>query len=148
MNFDMSGMNRAFDRMRENAERQGKDLAQVQAKDFLGVLKREGRAIAPTADRIFSDVKQANFKIKRRAGTTVSQEIKRRIRAIGTFGRSWMIEKVTSQRFVIRIWMINKSNESLKVDNKKGVSDRAEKLSGNRFKSRLNRMADSIMSRF
>ena len=144
----MSGMNRAFDRMRENAERQGKDLAQVQAKDFLGVLKREGRAIAPTADRIVSDVRQANFKIKRKAGTTVSQEIKRRIRAIGTFGRSWMIEKVTSQRFVIRIWMINKSNESLKVNNKKGVSDRAEKLSGNRFKSRLSRMADSIMSRF
>jgi hypothetical protein len=148
MNFDMSGMSRAFDRMRENAERKGKDLAQVQAKDFLGVLKREGRAIAPTADRIVSDVRQANFKIKRKAGTTVSQEIKRRIRAIGTFGRSWMIEKVTSQRFVIRIWMINKSNESLKVDNKKGVSDRAGKLSGNRFKSRLNRMADSIMGRF
>jgi len=144
----MSGMNQAFDRMRENASRQGKDLATVQANDFLGVLKREGKAIAPTPDRIFSDVKNAGFKIKRKAGTSVKQEIKRRIRAIGTFGRTWVIEKITSERFKIRVWMINKSGDSAKVDAKKGVSDKAEKISGNRFKTRLNRMADNIMSKF
>ena len=144
----MSGMNRAFDKMRENAERQGKDMAQQQANFFLGNLKREGRAIAPTPDRIYTDVRAANFKIKRKPGVSVSKEIKRRIRARGTFGRAWKIVKVTSERFKIRIWMINTSAESLKVDNEKGVSDKAEKKSGQRFKDRLNRLAERITNTF
>lgn len=148
MNFDPSGMNQAFDRMRENAARQGKDMATQQAGFFLANLKREGRAIAPTPDRIYSDVKAADFKIKRKSGVSVAKEIKRRIRARGTFGRAWKIIKVTSERFLIRIWMENTSAESLKVDNMKGVSDRAEKKSGQRFKDRLNRLADSITSKF
>lgn len=148
MNFDASGMNRAFDKMRENAESKGKDMATQQASFFLSNLKREGRAIAPTPDRIFSDVKAADFKIKRKAGVSVSKEIKRRIRARGTFGRAWKIIKVTSERFAIRIWMENDSAESLKVDNMKGVSDKAEKKSGQRFKDRLNRLAESITNSF
>jgi hypothetical protein len=148
MDFDMSGMNKAFDRMRENASRQGKDLAKVQADDFLKSLRMEGKAIAPTPDRIFTDVKNAGFKIYRKPGKSVQQEIQRRIRARGTFGRAWQIVKITSEKFAIRVWMINKSGESAKVDAKKGVSDKAEKISGNRFKSRLNRLADSIMGQF
>jgi len=148
MDFDMSGMNKAFERMRENASRQGRDLAKVQADDFLKSLKMEGKAIAPTPDRIFSDVKNAGYKIYRKKGQTVQQEIKRRIRARGTFGRAREIVKITSEKFKIQVWMINKSGESAKVDAQKGVSDKAEKISGNRFKSRLNRLADSIMGQF
>jgi len=144
----MSGMNQAFDRMRENAQREGKGIAQVQAEDFLKVLKVEGRAIAPTPDRILSDVKKANYRIIRKPGVSVDKEIKRRIRARGTFGRAWEIVKITSERFKIQIWMVNKSAESAKVDAKKGVSDKAEKISGTRFKSRLNKLADSIMGKF
>jgi len=146
--FDLSGMNRAFDQMRENAERQGKNLAKVQADDFVKTLKMEGKAIAPSADKIFTDVKKAGFKIYRKKGTSVKQELQRRYRASGRFGKTWQIDRTIASGNVIRIYVVNQSGDSAKVDNMKGVSDRAEKLSGRRFKSRLENMANSITSKF
>lgn len=141
-------MNRAFDQMHENAERQGKSLAKVQADDFVKTLKMEGKAIAPSADRILSDVKKAGYKIYRKKGTSVKQEMQRRYRASGTFGRLWEVVRTIDLGRVIRIYVGNKAANSEKVDNRTGVSDKAEKLSGTRFKSRLEKMADSITSKF
>jgi hypothetical protein len=44
--------------------------------------------------------------------------------------------------------MINLSNESGKVDDKKKTAEKAEKIVGSKFKDRLNKLADSITSTF
>lgn len=148
MNFDPSGLNQAFDRMRERAASQGKNLADVQGKDFLNEAKKQGRMIAPTAETITAKAVQLRWRLKRKPGVTPAKELTRRIRARGTFAKGWFISNVTSERFRIRIWITNKSAESEKVDQQKQVSDKAEKASGGRFKSRLDRLAESLTRNF
>lgn len=148
MRFDPSGLNQAFDRMSERAASQGKNLADVQGKDFLNEAKKQGRMIAPTAEKITAKAVQLRWRLKRKPGVTPAKELTRRIRARGTFAKGWFISNVTSERFRIRIWITNKSAESEKVDQQKQVSDKAEKASGGRFKSRLDRLAESLTRNF
>jgi len=148
MRFDPSGLNRAFDKMRDQAASKGKTMADVQGKDFLNEAKKQGRIIAPTPETITATAKRLKGRIKRKPGISPGKELARRIRARGTFARGWFISNITSEKFKIRIWITNKSAESEKVDQIKKVSDKAEKATGGRFKSRLNKLADSLTNKF
>jgi hypothetical protein len=148
MNFDMSGMTQAFDRMREQAEKRGKDMATDQGNFFLRATKRLGWQAAPSKEKLFQTAQELGWRLKRKTGTTPGQELKRRMRSRGTFARGWHISKIESKRFVIRIWLENDSAESDKVDTQKKVSDRAEKQVGGRFKSRLDRLAEQVTKSF
>jgi len=148
MRFDPSGMNAAFDRMRDNAATRGKNLADVQGQDFLRTIKQEGRKIAPTPQDLYDTASRLGWRLKRKPGVSPAKELKRRIRARGTFARGWQIVRITSERFRIRIWLEDKSAESDKVDTRHGVSDKAEKKSGGRFKRRLNQLAETLTRLF
>lgn len=148
MKFDPTGLYAAFDKMRDNAAAKGKDLADVQSRDFLITVKQEGRKIAPTPQELYDTAERLKWRLKRKPGVSPQKELKRRIRARGTFARGWQILKIESQKFRIRIWLIDKSAESEKVDQQHKVSDTAEKKSGGRFKARLNKLADAITRSF
>jgi len=134
--------------MRDQAASKGKTMADVQGKDFLNEAKKQGRIIAPTPETITATAKRLKGRIKRKPGISPGKELARRIRARGTFARGWFISNITSEKFKIRIWITNKSAESEKVDQIKKVSDKAEKATGGRFKSRLNKLADSLTNKF
>jgi len=148
MKFDPSGLYGAFDKMRDNAASKGKTLADTQGKDFLNEAKKQGRLIAPTPEKLTAKAKELGRRIKRKKGTTPAKELSRRIRARGTFARGWFISKITSEKFRIRIWITNKSENSESVDQQKKVSDKAEKSMGGRFKKRLDGLAKSVTSKF
>ena len=148
MRFDPSGLNQALDRMRDNAQSQGRDLVDVLAQGFLKDIKVEGRAIAPTADELTQTAKKLNWRLKRKPGVTPAKELARRIRARGTFARGWKRWKEETYRGGFRIWLIDTANESEKVDQEKKVSDKAEKITGRKFKSKLDAMASKITSIF
>lgn len=148
MRFDPSGLYSAFDRMRESAARQGKNLADVQANDFLIEEKKQGRIIAPTAEELVNKAQELKWRLKRKPGVSPGKELSRRIRAKGTFARGWFISKVESQKFRIRIYLTNKSANSDVVDSKFRASDKAEKITGKRFKTRLDRLAETVTKTF
>lgn len=148
MRFDPSGMYSAFDRMREAAASRGKNLADTQAQDFLRTIKQEGWKIAPKPQELYDTAQKVGWRLKRKPGVSPAKELQRRIRARGTFARGWQIVKVTSEKWRIRIWLMDKAAESDKVDTRHGVSDKAEKKSGGRFKTRLNKLAESVTKIF
>jgi hypothetical protein len=137
-----------MDKMRENAASKGKELANTQGQDFLRTIKRESWQVAPTPQELYDTAQRVGWALKRKKGVSPAKELKRRIRARGTFARGWRIVRIVSEKWRIRIWLMDKSAESDKVDTRHGVSDKAEKKSGGRFKQRLNRMADAITRAF
>ena len=134
--------------MRDQAASKGKTMATEQGNDFLKEAKKQGREIAPTPEKIVAKARQLKGRLKRKPGVTTAKEISRRIRASGTFAKGWFISSITSEKFRIRIWITNKSAESGKVDSDKKVSDKAEKITGKRFKSRLDKLAQSVTKTF
>jgi len=148
MNFDFSGMTQAMDKMRDNAERQGKTLAEKMSYEFLKDIKDESATITPTAETITSKAKELKYRLKRKPGVSPIRELARRIQARGTFKRRWKIWKTESQKYSIRIWLINTSAESEKVDDQKKVSTKAEKITGKKYKDKLDQMATNIMNKF
>lgn len=123
-------------------------MATVQGNDFLNEAKKQGREIAPTVETLNAVTQKLKGRLKRKKGVTPAKELSRRIRARGTFARGWFISSVTSEKFRIRIWLTNKSAESGKVDAEKKVAEKAEKITGRRFKTRLNKLADSVTNKF
>lgn len=148
MNFDFSGMTQAMDKMRDNAERQGKTLAEKMSYEFLKDIKAESRMVAPTAEKITATARQLKFRLKRKPGVSVKSELARRIRAIGTFEKKWKFWKVESQKYSIRIWLIDTANGSGIVDDQKKISNKAEKVTGKKYKDKLNGLATNILNRF
>lgn len=148
MRFDPSGMEQAFDRMNERASTKGRTLATEQKWFLFRLLRRFGWAIAPSRELLDEVARRLGGRILRKPGMTPAQELARRKRARGTFARGWEISKVDSKRFSIRIWFINNSTESALVDKKHGVADKACGQAENRFRSKLNRLAESITNSF
>ena len=148
MRFDPSGLYGAFDKMRENASKQGKTLADVQTRDFLNEVRKDGRAIAPTPELLKETARKLGWRLKRKPGVSPGRELQRRIRARGTFARGWKLWKVESQKFLIRIWLRDDANDSAKVDAMKGVSEKAVNSTGSKFKRRLDKLADSVTKFF
>ena len=134
--------------MRDTAANQGKTLADVLAKGFLADMKAEGWKVAPTPQTIIDKAKSLKWKLKRKPGVTPAAELARRIRAIGTFARNWKIVRTESEKYRIRIWLMDSSSQSDKVDTEKKVSDRAEKITRNKFKTKLDAMASRITGGF
>jgi hypothetical protein len=134
--------------MRDQAASQGKTMATVQGNDFLNEAKKQGREIAPTAETLTTVAHKLKGRLKRKKGVTPAKELSRRIRARGTFAKGWFISSVTAEKFRIRIHLTNNSAESGKVDADKKVADKAEKITGKRFKTRLNKLADSVTRTF
>ena len=137
-----------MDRMSENAANQGKTLAEQMSQVFLSDMKAQGRLIAPTPDTLAAKAKELKWRLKRKPGVSPGKELARRIRARGTFARKWKIWKTESQKFKIRIWLIDTAANSGLVDDQKKVSDKAEKITGNKYKARLNALADKILNSF
>jgi hypothetical protein len=148
MRFDPSGLKRAFDRMEDSAKTRGKTMAVAQGDIFLKIMKEESWKIAPTPQRLDAVAKSLKWRLKRKKGVTPIQELHRRIRSRGAFARQWKIVKIKSSGFRIRIWMVDESNESGKVDSKKNVSDKAEKITGKSYKTKLDKLADQVTSDF
>ena len=132
--------------MRESAASKGKDLANVQGQDFLRTVKREAWKAAPTKQELVETAQALKWRLKRKKGVTPAKELARRMRARGTFARGWQIVKITSEKYRTRIWLMDKSAESGKVDEAHKTSDRAEKQTGTRFKQRLDKLAQSVTS--
>ena len=148
MNFDFSGMTQAMDKMRDNAESQGKTLAEKMSGEFLKDIKAQSWQIAPTPEKITAKAKELKFRLKRKPGVSPRQELARRIRARGTFARKWQVWKTESRKNSIRIWLIDTSAESGKVDEEKKVSAKAEKITGRKYRSKLDQMAKKIFNSF
>lgn len=148
MRFDPSGLYAALDKMNDNAKTQGRDLVDVLAQGFLKDIKAEGREIAPTPEELVATAKKLKWRLKRKPGVTPAKELSRRIRAKGTFAREWKRWKEERYAGGFRIWLVDMAGDSDKVDKKKGVSDRAEKITGRKFKSKLNTLADRLTSNF
>ena len=137
-----------MDKMRDNAERQGKTLAEKMSYEFLKDIKDESWKIAPTAQKITAKAQELKFRLKRKRGVSAIQELRRRIRARGTFARKWKIWKVESQKYSIRIWLIDTATGSGIVDEQKKVSNKAEKITGKKYKDKLDQLANNLMSKF
>tara|TARA_R110000744_G_scaffold60999_3_gene126258 strand:+ start:150 stop:596 length:447 start_codon:yes stop_codon:yes gene_type:complete len=148
MNFDFSGMSQAMDRMRDNAESQGKTLAEKMSSEFLKEIKEQSWQIAPTPQEITAKARELKFRLKRKPGVTPKKELARRIRARGTFARKWKFWKTENKKYSIRIWLIDTSADSGRVDEEKKVSAKAEKITGKKYKSKLDRMASKIFNGF
>lgn len=148
MKFDPSGLTQAMDRMRENAAGQGRTLSEQMSKVFLADMKEQGRMIAPTPDTLVQKAKSLKWRLKRKPGVTPGKELARRIRARGTFARKWKIWKTEGEKYNIRIWLIDTAANSGIVDEQKGVSKKAERITGNKYKSRLGALAQKLMGSF
>jgi len=148
MRFDPSGLKNAFDRMEDGAKSHGKTLAEEQSQFFLKIMKQESWKIAPTVATLNEVANRLKWKLKRKKGVTPGQELQRRIRARGTFARGWKIVKTESKGFTIRIWMVDDSAQSAKVDAMKNVSDKAEKITGKSYKTKLDKLAGKVTSIF
>lgn len=148
MRFDPSGLSQAFDKMRDNAASQGKDLAFLMAGQFLNEMRKESRLIAPTTETLNTVAARLKGRLKRKPGVTPEKELARRQRAKGIFARKWKIDRKEMDRNHVRIWLIDTSASSEKVDREKKVSDKAEKTTGRAFKSKLDTMASKITSAF
>ena len=137
-----------MDRMRDNAATQGKTLSKQMSQVFLGDMKAQSRLITPTAETITNKAKQLKFRLKRKPGVSPIKELQRRIRARGTFARKWKIWKTEDAKHIIRIWLIDTAASSDLVDSQKKVSAKAEKVTGSKYKNRLNKLADSLTRGF
>lgn len=148
MHFDPSGLYSAFDKMRDNAASQGKTLGEQMGGIFLKDIKSEGWKEAPTPEELNAVAMRLKGRLKRKRGVTPMKELQRRIRARGTFARNWKIEKIQSEKYIMRIWLRDSAASSGKVDSEKGVSNRAEKITGRAFKTKLDAMADKLTNSF
>jgi len=126
------------------AEARGKDLAFVMAGKFLRNMRTEGRVIAPTAEELTAVAERLRGRLKRKKGVTPERELKRRIQAKGVFSRKWQVARKESQKYRIRIWLIDQAANSQKVDSEFKVSEKAARKTGTEFKQRLDMMADQI----
>ncbi len=147
MRFEPSGLYSAFEKMRDDAASKGKDLAFVMAGQFLRNMREEGRKIAPTAEELTATAQRLKGRLKREKGTP-EKELARRIRAKGIFARKWKIARKESQKYRVRIWLIDTAGSSDKVDTEKRVSDKAEKTTGRKFKTKLDAMAERVTRAF
>ena len=111
-------------------------------------VRKDGREIAPTTDELNAVAARLKGRLKRKKGVTPENELARRQRAKGIFARKWKIDRKETSRNHIKIWLIDTSANSDKVDTKFKVSDKAEKVVGGKFKYRLNKMADNLTGNF
>lgn len=148
MRFDATGMYQAFDRMSKTAQSGGKDLAKDQGYFFLRIAKKLGWEIAPSKEEL-QGLTKLGWRIKRRPGVkTPEKEIARRLAARGAYARSWIIEKIESERYRIRIWIKNKTKYSGILESEKHVTKKAADYVGGRFKSKLERLAKQCTASF
>jgi len=148
MRIDTSGLYKAFDKMRENAESKGKTLTEQQSQIFLRMMKTESWKAAPSKDELFQTAQELKWRLKRKKGVSPAKELKRRMRARGTFARGWQILKVESAQYRIRVWLIDKSTDSAKVDKRHGVSKRTTEKMGGNFKRRVDNLAKQLTNDF
>lgn len=148
MRFDMSGMSQAFDRMRDQAESQGKDLTFIMAGQFLNQVRKDSREIAPTTEELNAVAMRLKGRLKRKKGVTPEKELARRQRAKGIFARKWRIDRKETSRNHIKVWLIDTSANSAKVDDKFKVSNKSERIVGGKFKEKLQTMAERITRNF
>jgi hypothetical protein len=149
MRFDPSGFDSAFDRMEETAKRGGRTVAEQQGQFFIKIAKAQGWLIAPSTQTIIEKVKSLKGRIRHyKKGSTVKQELDRRIRARGTFARKWVTTKIESVGFSIRIWVMNKSAFSEIVDKQKHVFDKSAEMAKSGYKAKLDKLADQTTKAF
>lgn len=135
--------------MEQTAQREGKTMTEKQGEFFIKIAKAQGWLIAPNPQTIIDKVKSLKGRIRHyKKGSTVQQELQRRIRARGTFARKWVTTRIESVGFSIRIWVMNKSAYSEIVDRQKGVFDKSKAIAQSGFRDRLNKLADKITKNF
>lgn len=147
MRFDAKGMSLAFEKMQKDAEKKGNDLAQQQGNLFVRLARKLGWTKAPTRELIGNLLSQYGGRLKRKPGVTPEQEVKRRMRARGTFARRWKIWKIERSRLRIRIWIFNTVTYA-DVSKLSMVAEQAANQIGQRFQKRLTALASKIMKDF
>lgn len=148
MQFDDSGLRKALDIMSKKASEKGKPLAVKQAYFFVNLARKISRQNAPDPIEILDVGLKLKGRLKRKPGVTVLQEIGRRISKIGTLAKGWRIWKTESDRFRIRIWIIDLVGYSKVVDDRQKLSHQAAEIVGKSFKRALDKLAVKITSEF
>ena len=118
------------------------------AGKFLNDMRKESRLIAPTAETLNAVAARLKGRLIRKKGVSPEKELARRQRARGIFARKWKIDRKEMDRNHVRIWLIDTSASSEKVDKLKGVSAKAEKTTGKEFKAKLDGMANKLARNF
>lgn len=148
MRFDVSGMKRAFERMEQTAQNRGKSLAKDQGGFFLRMAKRLGWQLAPSKEELLALKNEYGNRLRRKKGRTVDQEVARRVRARGAYAKSWMFDRIESNKYRIRIWIKNRTNYSGLLERQKHVAARAAAMVGGRFQEKLKRYAKQVTDAF
>ncbi len=148
MLFDASGMERAFKRMEEGAQRGGKTLAVKEGNFFVRMARKISRENAPDPMEILDVGLKLQGRLRRKPGVTIMAEIGRRISKIGLLSRGWRLWKVESERFRIRVWIIDRVSYSKVVDDKQGLSKQAAAIVGKTFQKGLEKLAKKVTGDF
>lgn len=135
--------------MRYMAQKKGKELGQEQSKKFLRMIRVNSWKEAPSKAELQSVYDRLGGRMKRRKGTkTPLAELRRRIRARGTFAKSWRISKVIEQPTRIRIWIVDTLPYAGAVESKSHPAENAAKSMESSFRARLEKYAQQVRSTF
>lgn len=133
--------------MRYMAQKKGKELGQEQSKKFLRMIRANSWKEAPSKAELLSLPQKLNWRIKRKKGGAM-KEIRRRVRARGTFAKSWRISKVIEQPYRIRIWIVDTLPYAGAVESKSHPAENAAKSMESSFRARLEKYAQQVRSTF
>jgi len=139
----------ALEKMRRNARSKGRQFGRDQAGFFLRIMRRFSWESAPTRDELRGVYQRLGWRMIRRRGTrTPEAELARRLRARGTFARSWFIAKVTDLGSRIRILLVDRAEYSSVIAARDGTIEKAKTKTLRGWKSKLDRVAKQITSNF
>lgn len=149
LHANLDPLGAALNKLRDDAHKEGRELAQKEAGIFLRIMKRFSWQSAPSREEINAVYERLGWKMKRRKGTkTPEQERDRRLRARGTFARAWFVVKVTDMGSRIRILLKDKANYSEEIAARDGTIEKAQQRTLRGWGSKLDRVARKIAGNF
>ena len=134
--------------MEKTAQSKGKDLAVEQGNFFVVMARRLGWTVAPSKDELDAVFQKLRGRLKRKKGVTPLQELARRKRARGTFARGWKLSHIEKKPRAIRIWIGNAVNYAGIVEDEHHTTKKAADVVQDRFKGKLDRLAQQVTGVF
>ncbi len=149
LHANLDPLGAALNKLRDDAHKEGKQLAKVEANVFLRIMKRVSWKSAPTRETINAVYLRLGWRMKRRKGTkTPEAERDRRLRARGTFARAWFVVSVSDLGSRIRILLKDKANYSEGIAERDGTVEKAQQTTLRGWGSKLDRIARKITGNF
>jgi hypothetical protein len=132
--------------MENAAKTKGKTAAQTQAGVLMSVVKAEGKKDGPTKQDIYDKAVELKWRLKRKKGKSPVQEMKRRQRVAGLYGRQWKMTNVKQSGTSIEIWMENRVKYAGTINVKKKTFSRAAGKTNTKYRARLQKLANQVTS--